>query len=108
MSTVTEHGPNADIVHYAATRIDDHRRAWKAVARSAQQDINDALSLLEVEALAIFRADDRRPGRWRRLPPNLGHLLALVVGAAESDIAAAELDLQQARKHLHLQGGNES
>lgn len=97
--------PNAHIVAKHATTTGDHRRAWKAVARSAQRDIENALSTLEDNALAAFHADDTRLDRWRRLPPNLGHLLALAAGVAESAIAAAELDLVRARRALGIRKG---
>lgn len=101
MTATIAHGPNADLIPKFATTADDHRRGWEAIARSAQRSLDNALAGLEDEALAIFRADDKAPLRFRRLPPNLGHLLTLAAEAAESSIAAAELDLAQARKHAH-------
>src|SRR5688500_11193769 len=98
-------GPNADVVRYHSTRTDDHRRAWAAVERSALARIDKAFADLEENALAAFRADDTRLDRWRRLPPNLGHLLDLAAGAAESAIAAAELDLVRARRALGIRKG---
>jgi hypothetical protein len=62
VTATVAHGPNADVVHYSATRFDDHRRVWETVAKNAERSIGNALSSLEDEALAIFRADDTRPG----------------------------------------------
>lgn len=104
MTAVVTSGPNADVVVYESTRVEDYRRAWKAVERTALADIDKAFADLEEDALAAFRADDERPGRWRRLPSNLGHLLDLAAGAAESAVAAAELDLRRARRALRATG----
>lgn len=104
MSAVVTSGPNADVVVYQSTRVEDYRRTWGAVERSALQRIDQALADLEENALSFFRAEDKRPHRWRRLPANLGHLLGLAAGAAESDIAAAELDLRRARRALRTIG----
>lgn len=91
MTVTVEHGPNADMIPTFATNADSHRRAWRAIAASAERRIDAALADLEEEALTVLQ------GR----PSNLGHLLTLAVGAAESAIASAQLDLDQARKHVH-------
>lgn len=105
MTTVSV-GPNAGLIPRYATTVDAHRRAWSAKERSAQRAIDTALAQLEADALAVFRVDDKRPRRWRRLPSNLGHLLDLAAGVAESSIAAAELDLVRARRVLrNIEGG---
>lgn len=105
MTVELAHGPNADLVAKIATRVDEYRVRWETVERKAIADIDEAFAKLEEHALSAFRADDGIRFRWRRLPSNLGHLLNLAAGAAESSIAAAELDLLRARRALRAIGG---
>jgi hypothetical protein len=82
---------NAEMVTTVATRRDDHRRAWAAIGKAAEARIDKALADLEEVALTAIQA--------RRA--NFGHILELAVGVAESKIAAAQIDLEQARRHSH-------